>query len=132
MSASGLVLVLNCGSSSIKFALFAAHAPLSRTPWWRGQVQGIGGETPQWQAGDAPPEALALDRAQPHHAALACIRARVLQRLEARRMVAVAHRVVHGGSKYLAPTRVDGAVLADLRDYVPLAPLHQPFALEAI
>jgi acetate kinase len=39
---------------------------------------------------------------------------------------------VHGGSKYFEPTRVDAGVLADLKSYVPLAPLHQPFALEAI
>jgi acetate kinase len=40
--------------------------------------------------------------------------------------------VVHGGSKYFEPVRVDATVLADLRSYIPLAPLHQPFALEAI
>ena len=53
-------------------------------------------------------------------------------RLAGRRIVAVAHRVVHGGSRYLSPVRIDDAVLADLRSYIPLAPLHQPFALEAI
>ena len=40
--------------------------------------------------------------------------------------------MVHGGSKYFEPVRVDGRVLADLKGYIPLAPLHQPFALEAI
>ena len=44
----------------------------------------------------------------------------------------VAHRVVHGGSKYFASAVIDDDVLRDLRSYVPLAPLHQPFALEAI
>ena len=48
------------------------------------------------------------------------------------RIAAVAHRVVHGGAKYFDPVRVDAAVLADLKTYIPLAPLHQPFALEAI
>ena len=60
------------------------------------------------------------------------IRERVTVRLAGRRLVGVAHRVVHGGSKYFEPVRVDGQVLADLRSYIPLAPLHQPFALEAI
>jgi acetate kinase len=60
------------------------------------------------------------------------IRERVLARLDGRRIVAVAHRVVHGGSKYFEPVLVDATVLADLKTYVPLAPLHQPFALEAI
>jgi acetate kinase len=45
--------------------------------------------------------------------------------------VAIAHRVVHGGAKYAAPVRVDAAVLADLKSYIPLAPLHQPFAVQA-
>jgi acetate kinase len=44
----------------------------------------------------------------------------------------VAHRVVHGGSKYLQPVRLDAAVLVDLKTYIPLAPLHQPFALDAV
>src|SRR3546814_3928230 len=48
------------------------------------------------------------------------------------RLVAVAHRVVYGGSRYFLSVRFDAAVRADLRSYIPLAPLHQPFALEAI
>ena len=44
----------------------------------------------------------------------------------------MAHRVVHGGDKYTAPVRVNRAVLEELRGYIPLAPLHQPFALQAI
>jgi acetate kinase len=44
----------------------------------------------------------------------------------------VAHRIVHGGSKYFMPVRLDANVLADLKGYIPLAPLHQPFALEAV
>jgi acetate kinase len=44
----------------------------------------------------------------------------------------VVHRVVHGGTRYSAPVRVDAAVLADLKSSIPLAPLHQPFALQAI
>jgi acetate kinase len=47
-------------------------------------------------------------------------------------LATVAHRVVHGGSKYFDPVLVDAAVLADLKSYIPLAPLHQPFALDAI
>lgn len=127
-----LVLVLNCGSSSIKFALFdAAARPLPRQPAWRGKVQGIGGGNPRFDEGGEP-EAVVLDSARPYPAALALIRERVRARLGERRIVAVAHRVVHGGSRYLAPVRIDAGVLADLKGYIPLAPLHQPFALEAI
>ena len=109
-----VVVVLNCGSSSIKFALFEAGvSPLPRTPLWGGKVEGLSG-------GDS------------YHRALDDIRQRILARLEGRPIAAIAHRVVHGGAKYAAPVRVDAAVLADLKSFIPLAPLHQPFALEAI
>lgn len=128
-----LILVLNCGSSSIKFALFdAGHAPLSRTPHWSGAIEGITGATPVFSAIDDAVEPLTLDAGQPYHSALTLLRQRIVDRLDEGRIVAVAHRVVHGGSKYFEPTRVDAGVLADLKSYVPLAPLHQPFALEAI
>lgn len=128
-----LILVLNCGSSSIKFALFAADAdPLPRTPLWNGKVQGIGGPAPDFGETGIAPHAIELDAEHPHTAALALIRARIEARLVGRRIKAVVHRVVHGGSKYFEPTRVDAQVLADLRHYIPLAPLHQPFALKAM
>lgn len=130
---NGLILVLNCGSSSIKFALFdAAQRPLPRTPLWNGKVDGIGGPSPTFGETGVAPARVALDPTYPYHAALEHIRARVTTRRGGRPLAAVAHRVVHGGSKYFAPTRVDQRVLADLRSYIPLAPLHQPFALEAI
>lgn len=128
-----LILVLNCGSSSIKFALFAADArQLSRTPLWNGKVQGIGGPDPHFEETGATSSRIELDAQQPHSAALRVIRERIEARLAGRKVVAVAHRVVHGGVKYSAPTRVDAQTLADLRSYIPLAPLHQPFALEAM
>ena len=127
------IVVLNCGSSSIKFALFdATLRPLPRTPLWNGKVEGIGTDHPVATETGLPTQAVELDAAQPYHAALLHIRQRVEQMLDGRRLTAVAHRVVHGGSKYFAPVRVDAGVLADLRSYIPLAPLHQPFALEAI
>lgn len=132
-SRGDLILVLNCGSSSIKFALFdAGRDPLPRMPVWNGKVQGIGGPAPTYGETGIAPAAVALDPARPYHAALQRIREGVLVRLGGRRLRGVAHRVVHGGSKYSAPVRVDAEVLADLKTYVPLAPLHQPFALEAI
>ena len=129
---NGSVLVLNCGSSSIKFALFDAIQPLPRRASWKGQVDGIGGETPTFLENDSIAHGIALDTKQPYHAALALIRERIQVRLGKAPLAAVAHRVVHGGSKYFAPVRVDANVLADLKSYIPLAPLHQPFALEAI
>ena len=130
---NSLILVLNCGSSSIKFALFDADAtPLARTPAWGGKVEGITGDAPVFSESGAVAETLALGCEHPYHAALTYLRRRIVARLHGRRIVAIAHRVVHGGSKYFEPVRVDAAVLADLKSYIPLAPLHQPFALEAI
>ena len=108
------ILVLNCGSSSIKFALFdASEQPLPRKALWSGSVEGIGKD-------------------KPYHAALQEVRASVVRQTGGQPPAAIVHRVVHGGAKYAAPVRVDAAVLADLKRYIPLAPLHQPFALEAI
>jgi acetate kinase len=132
-NSAGFILVLNCGSSSIKFALFdAAPAVLPRQAEWKGKVEGIGGAKPSHVESGVASAPVALDAAQPYHSALMHIRERVAVHLGARRLCAVAHRVVHGGSKYSAPTRIDSEVLADLKNYIPLAPLHQPFALEAI
>lgn len=128
-----LLLVLNCGSSSIKFALFdAGQSPLPREPVWNGKVQGIGEPNPTHGETGTPPAPLLLDAQNPYFSALEHIRERVIARLGTRRLAAVAHRVVHGGSQYVDPIRVDAGVLADLKTYIPLAPLHQPFALEAI
>lgn len=130
---SACILVLNCGSSSIKFALFDAgtlsthHAAI-----WRGEIQAIGSGHATVTEQGGTPAAVTLAAAQPYHAALLEIRTRAREWLDERHLAAVAHRVVHGGSKYVAPVRVTLAVLAELQSYIPLAPLHQPFALEAI
>lgn len=127
------ILALNCGSSSIKFALFDADArPLSRPPLWRGKVQGIGGPVPEFVEGDVARHRIDLDHEHPHTAALALIQGRVASWLDGRHIVAVAHRVVHGGSKYFEPTVVDAATIAELRALILLAPLHQPFPLKAM
>ncbi|NYT64424.1 acetate/propionate family kinase [Alcaligenaceae bacterium] len=128
-----LILVLNCGSSSIKFALFdAAGSDLQRTPVWNGKVQGIGGPAPTYGETGITPIQVALDPERPYSAALARIQQGVLARLDGRKLHSVVHRVVHGGNKFFAPVRVNQALLDDLKAYIPLAPLHQPFALEAI
>jgi len=112
---NGPILVLNCGSSSIKFALFDAHADgPPRRARWTGKLDGIGGEK------------------RPYAAALQEVRATVERQTGGVPPAAIAHRVVHGGIKYAAPVRLDAGVLADLKGYIPLAPLHQPYALQAI
>lgn len=131
--ARGTILVLNCGSSSIKFALFDTGAtPLPRRPLWAGRVEGIAGTQTQLIDADGASVTLALDPERPYHAALQHVRACIERRTGGRPPAAVVHRVVHGGSKYTAPVHVDRVVLEELRSFIPLAPLHQPYALEAI
>jgi acetate kinase len=129
------ILVLNCGSSSIKFALFdARESGLGGKALWQGKVDGVTGAGPVLEVSGAAPHTLPAGGEQPYHAALDAILAELAQRLQeaGESLAAIAHRVVHGGLKYSVPVLLDAHVLADLRGYIPLAPLHQPFALEAI
>ncbi len=127
------VLVLNCGSSSIKFGLFdISQAVIPRKPRWNGKVDGILGTGPTYGDSVTTPHAIALGSEHPYSEALRHIIERTQVQLQDDVLVAIAHRVVHGGSRYFKPVRVNDEVLRDLRSYIPLAPLHQPFALEAI
>lgn len=130
---SCLLLVLNCGSSSIKYAVYQVlQGVVPRTALWSGKIDGVGGGSSTHQEAGQPVETITLEAQRPYQAALALIRSRVQQRLDGRAIQAVVHRVVHGGSKYFAPVHICDDVLADLRSYIPLAPLHQPFALQAV
>ncbi|MCB5186856.1 acetate/propionate family kinase [Methylobacillus caricis] len=130
---SKLILVLNCGSSSIKFGLFdVSIEPVPRKPLWNGKVDSILGPSPTYGDSHTPPAAIDLGREHPYATALDHIASRTSQEVQGHQLLAVAHRVVHGGSKYFHPVLVDAEVLRDLRSYIPLAPLHQPFALEAV
>ena len=130
------ILVLNAGSSSIKFSLFAE---------WRGQLAfAAGGQVegiytaPHFVAKDAAGKPAAEKRWEAgatlgHDGALA----HIIDWLKAahgaeHRLAAVGHRVVHGGTDYAAPVRVDAGVVAKLERLVPLAPLHQPHNLAPI
>lgn len=130
------VLVLNAGSSSIKFALYepTARAELRAGP--SGEVSGIG-TVPRLsiRAADGTRQAereLAVDLGATHRAALVVIRQWLAETQRDMRLVAAGHRVVHGGGRYTQPVRIDAEVLRDLEALVPLAPLHQPHNLAAI
>ncbi|HLS51288.1 MAG TPA: acetate kinase, partial [Burkholderiaceae bacterium] len=121
------ILVLNCGSSSIKFALYdGTQTPLPRTSAWQGKVQGIGTPIPQYEESGQAAANVELDQQHPHTAALELILDRVQQHLKGQNLLAVAHRVVHGGPHYFEPVVVNQVVIDTLRSYTPLAPLHQP------
>jgi acetate kinase len=128
---SGWILAVNCGSSSIKGALFDARGTdVPRQPDWREAVTGIA--TGAARNDGEGLVAIPAVAGGSYHAAVAQMRDRVLQHLGTAPLLAVAHRVVHGAGRYEHPVLVDERVLADLKSYVPLAPLHQPFALDAI
>ncbi len=127
------ILALNCGSSSIKFALFDAGArPLPRSPGFSGKVQGIGQAHPTLEVAGHAPQAISLDAEHPTTAALRIILTRIGERLRGARLVGVVHRVVHGARHYFAPTRITQEVIDELRRLIALAPLHQPFPLKAM
>jgi len=118
--------VLNAGSSSLKFSLFAADPSLE--PSVHGLVDGIGVRPRLTVAGGAAEPADAGD----HRGALDAVARWLARHLDGEPPAAVGHRVVHGGTHYDGPARVDGDVLATLESLVPLAPLHQPQELAAI
>ena len=134
MSAGGdAIVVLNAGSSSIKFCTFRlADGALERE--LRGQVSGLG-TAPRLTArrGDTVVVERALgDEALSHAAALDVLLDALRTELQGETLVGVGHRVVHGGLEFMAPTRLDDGILARLARYEPLAPLHQPHNLAAI
>lgn len=129
------ILVLNAGSSSLKFSLFLDCA--RRTPQLslRGQIEGILSK-PHFTAKDAGGTPLAggfLGAAQlGHHGAAHYLLDWMDDHLGGNRLVAAGHRVVHGGLEFSAPVRVTPAVLDSLARLVPLAPLHQPHNIDAM
>ncbi len=125
------ILVVNAGSSSVKFEVFAIDGgTLKRQA--RGQVEGIGTQ-PRLRVRGAD-RAVLVDRGFPAAtvpdvpAALAAAGDWLRDELHIH-PVAIGHRVVHGGPDFDAPVRVDADVLQRLERYVPLAPLHQPYNL---
>lgn len=127
------IAVLNAGSSSLKFALYTVMANAELRRDYHGQIEGLGG-VGHFQLNDGS-GSLLIDEVlgtTDHTTALQ----RLLQWLEEQQervtLLAVSHRVVHGGSVFAAPVVVSEAVMAQLQRLIPLAPLHQPHALQAI
>lgn len=131
------VLVLNAGSSSLKFALYPINGELATEPAFSGQVEGIGATpeiTLKTASGARIQEAVRTSGSQSeqHRDALNHVFGLLTQHNPDLEIVAAGHRVVHGGDHYSAPTRLDEAVLRTLDTFVPLAPLHQPHNLRAV
>jgi acetate kinase len=127
------VLVLNAGSSSLKFCVFARPEQDWRLES-RGQIEGIG-TSPRIYAKDGGGRVL-VDRkpleVRDCRDALDELATWLRSMYGGARVAGVGHRVVHGGARYSGPTIVTPHVLAELRSLTPLAPLHQPYNLAAI
>ena len=100
--------MLNCGSSSVKYRLYAGTEQLAK-----GAVERIG------ETGDGPVD---------HEAALRGI----LDSIDLASLTAVGHRVVHGGLRFAEPALADDEVCAAIAELIPLAPLHNPANLTGI
>lgn len=128
-------LVLNAGSSSLKFCVFERPTENDWRIAARGQIEGIG-TAPRLSAKDPQGASLAsetLDTSvKDGHAAIDALAAWLESKWSGARVLGVGHRVVHGGRRYSKPVVVTPAILADLSELIPLAPLHQPYNLAAI
>jgi acetate kinase len=132
---SDAILVLNAGSSSIKFSVFPGDARPSRQDLiCDGECEGIGHRV-HFTAKNGAGASLVdkqLAEGATHEDALAALLHWLEAHFKDHRLIAAGHRVVHGGAVYAAPIRIDAGVIAELRRLIPLAPLHEPHNLAAI
>ncbi|MDX1375196.1 MAG: acetate/propionate family kinase [Burkholderiales bacterium] len=129
------ILVVNAGSSSIKFSVFA-EAGRDVALHCRGQIEGLY-TAPRFVARDARGAQLAEKswgegHQLGHEGAVAHLGEFLRAQLADFRLAGIGHRVVHGGATHTRPVRLDAAVLAALEKFIPLAPLHQPHNLAPI
>jgi acetate kinase len=126
-----VILTLNAGSSSLKFALFDTQAGLKETA--RGEIESLD-SAPHLLVRDSAGAVLAEQRwaegaADPFRKALEALLAFAETHLGRDGLAAVGHRVVHGGADHIAPALVTPALLAELVALTPLDPLHMPVNL---
>lgn len=130
------VLVVNAGSSSIKFSVYRVDGAAPPAATARGLLDGIGVRphlaARDLESGASEDRPLTASEAGGHSGAIAIVAEWLRGHLGAAKPIAVGHRVVHGGTAYAQPVLLDPSVLAALEALVPLAPLHQPHNLAAI
>ena len=132
----GPIIVVNAGSSSIKFSGYAAMDEKKPTLLLKGQIEGIG-TMPHLVARNAN-RGIITEKTWPrgdnsdHEALFSYLIDWMQTHFGGEKPVAVGHRVLHGGTRFAEATLVDDAVLDHLQSLCPLAPLHQPRNLAAI
>ena len=132
---SDAILVVNAGSSSIKFSVFLKRGE-ALDPLLGGQIEGLY-TAPRFKAKDAAGGIVgerqwAQGEPLGHDGAVGFLADFLRERLSDHRLIAVGHRVVHGGLDYAAPVRLTAEIVGHLEQFIPLAPLHQPHNLKPI
>jgi len=136
----GAILVINAGSSSIKFAIFdLGGKSISLRMIYRGEIAGIGHQ-PHFTVHGSANEIVEIaqrfladtKKIRSHENAFSILFDWINHRLGESPLTAVGHRVVHGGENYSAPVIVTEEILHNLKQFIPLAPLHQPYQIAAI
>lgn len=133
------ILTLNAGSSSIKFALFALPVdggPMPEQAAFAGQIDGLGA-TPKLKVKNAIGETLTdsildLPKEGAHQAGLQHLLTWLEEHDQEWEIVAVGHRVVHGGERFSVPLKLDSEAITFLSELTSLAPLHQPHNLGGV
>lgn len=128
-------MILNAGSSSLKFCIYRPPKANTLEMVVRGQIEGIGGAallSAKNSNGHAIVNKKPLADVKDANDALDVLSGWLRSQFKEARIIGVGHRVVHGGTYYFQPVRISDKVLEDLRQLIPLAPLHQPYNLAAI
>jgi acetate kinase len=136
MLMSKAIAVVNAGSSSLKFSIYAiAESQLRLLA--RGQIEGLG-TSPKFKAKDEKGNTLAENSPQDgkgfgHPQAFAHIAGWIREQFAGEySLLGIGHRIAHGGARFAAPTLVNAEVIRELETLIPLVPLHQPHNLAGI
>ncbi len=131
------IVVINSGSSSVKFSVFTLADEGDPVLSCKGQIEGIGTAHARFSAKNGAGDVLVAEtygagEVDDHATAAQRLGGWLEGQVSDLNLVAVGHRVVHGGTRYEMPVAVNAAVMADLERLEPLAPLHQPHNLSMI
>ena len=131
-----MILVINSGSSSVKFAVYRIEDSGAGIPICRGEVADIG-SSPKFKVSDGSDVAvedkeLNASTVSSHEDSIKWIENWLGSNLSDVQLTAVGHRVVHGGSVFRSPVIIDEDVMVGLEELEKLAPLHQPYNLAGI
>jgi len=125
-----LILVINCGSSSLKFGLFEGPSLILK---YEGLAEALGTEQASISITKCDEDETKTLACSDHAEALNTILSHLSEAIDlANRLMGVGHRVVHGGERFKASSTIDQAVIEQIEACIPLAPLHNPANIQGI